>query len=162
MQQIKHQTLPLAVCAAIIHHQGKILLTQRPTDKPHAGFWEFPGGKIEPGESPHQSLRREINEELDIVIFYTSKTVSVLDNKDIASSKQVGSTTVMSPLVNGQTLTFKKTRKGFTDDQTGSLWNITGNCISGKLKGEELRPVIHGNHFAFAWFAFYPESEIYE
>ncbi len=61
-------TLPLAVCAAVIQRQGKILLTQRPTDKPHGGFWEFPGGKIEPGESPHQSLHREIREELNIEI----------------------------------------------------------------------------------------------
>ena len=61
-------SLPLAVCAAVIHHQGKILLTKRPADKPHGGFWEFPGGKIESGESPHQSLHREIREELDIKI----------------------------------------------------------------------------------------------
>ena len=68
MQQIKHQTLPLAVCAAVVFHQGKILLTQRPANKPHGGFWEFPGGKIELGESPHQTLRRELQEELNIGI----------------------------------------------------------------------------------------------
>lgn len=60
--------LPLAVCAAVIEHRGKILLTQRPADKPHGGYWEFPGGKIEAGESPHQTLRRELREELDITI----------------------------------------------------------------------------------------------
>ncbi|HEY5672972.1 MAG TPA: (deoxy)nucleoside triphosphate pyrophosphohydrolase [Malonomonas sp.] len=68
MSQAIHQTLPLAVCAAVIEQQGKILLTQRLADKPHGGLWEFPGGKIEPGESPHQSLRREIREELAIEI----------------------------------------------------------------------------------------------
>jgi len=68
MSRTIHQTLPLAVCAAIIQLQGKILLTQRLANKPHAGLWEFPGGKIEPGESPHQSLRREIREELNIEI----------------------------------------------------------------------------------------------
>jgi 8-oxo-dGTP diphosphatase len=68
MPSVKHQTLPLAVCAAVIQHQGKILLTQRPADKQQGGLWEFPGGKIEPGESPHQSLRREIREELNIEI----------------------------------------------------------------------------------------------
>ena len=68
MPEKKPQTLPLAVCAAVIIHQGKILLTQRPAEKPHGGFWEFPGGKIDPGESPHQSLRREIREELNIEI----------------------------------------------------------------------------------------------
>ena len=60
--------LPLAVCAAVIRHDEKILLTKRPANKPHGGLWEFPGGKIEAGESPHQSLRREIREELDIDI----------------------------------------------------------------------------------------------
>ena len=101
-------------------------------------------------------------EEQPMVIFYTSKTVSVLDEKKISTSRQIGSTTVFRPMVNDQLLKFNKTKKGFMDDQTGSVWSITGKCISGKLKGEELWPLIHGNHFAFAWFAFHPESEIYE
>ncbi len=62
------ENLPLAVCAAVIEHQGKILLTKRPADKQQGGFWEFPGGKIDPGESPHYSLIRELREELDIEI----------------------------------------------------------------------------------------------
>ena len=62
------RTLPLAVCAAVIRDGEKILITQRPADKPHPGYWEFPGGKIDPGESPHLSLRRELKEELDIEI----------------------------------------------------------------------------------------------
>lgn len=60
--------LPVAVCAAVILHQGQVLLTRRPPDKPHGGYWEFPGGKIDPGESPHQALVREIREELDIAV----------------------------------------------------------------------------------------------
>lgn len=63
-----HQKLPLAVCAAVIEHQGKTLLTERPSNKQQGGFWEFPGGKIDPGESPHHSLRRELREELAIEI----------------------------------------------------------------------------------------------
>ncbi len=68
MTTITDLTLPLAVCAAVIEHQGTILLTQRPGDKQQGGFWEFPGGKIEAGESPHQALKREIREELAIEI----------------------------------------------------------------------------------------------
>lgn len=62
------KNLPLAVCAAVIEHRGKILLTERPADKQQGGFWEFPGGKIDPGESPHQALKRELREELAIDI----------------------------------------------------------------------------------------------
>ena len=97
-----------------------------------------------------------------LVLFYTSKTVSALDDKKIEKSRKVGSVTVFNPEVNNTLLTFEKTDKGFKDDQTGSVWNIAGKCISGKMKGEELRPMVHGNHFAFAWFAFHPETEIYQ
>ena len=48
--------------------QGRVLLAQRPANKPYAGFWEFPGGKIEAGESAEQALRRELDEELGIQI----------------------------------------------------------------------------------------------
>lgn len=111
------------------------------------------------------SMKEVINdtfEEQPMVLFHTSKTVSVLDNKQIANSREIGSITVFVPEVNDQLLTFSRTRDGFTDDQTGSVWNITGTCLSGKLKGEKLRPVTHGNHFAFAWFTFHPDSEIYK
>jgi len=77
-------------------------------------------------------------------------------------SKQVGSVTVFDPRIDGKLLTFKKTKKGFVDNNTNSTWSITGKCVSGELKGKELRPVPHGNHFAFAWFAFHPDSVIYE
>jgi len=56
------------VCAAIIIHQQKVLLTLRPEDKRLGGYWEFPGGKLEPGESPHAALHRELREELDIEV----------------------------------------------------------------------------------------------
>ncbi len=46
--------------------QGKVLIIQRPVDKEMAGLWEFPGGKIEMGESPEQALQRELNEEIGI------------------------------------------------------------------------------------------------
>ncbi len=68
MQKAQLRPLPLPVCAAVICHAGKILITRRPAGKPHGGLWEFPGGKIDHGESPHQSLIRELREELAIEI----------------------------------------------------------------------------------------------
>jgi Protein of unknown function (DUF3179) len=106
-----------------------------------------------------------INDNADdrqIVIFYQQGTVSVLDKREIKSSKDVGAVTVFDPNLEGRVLYFTKTEKGFEDEQTGSLWSITGKCIAGKLKGKELKKINHGNHFAFAWFAFKPESEIYQ
>ena len=56
----------LVVAAAIINQHGEILLAQRPQGKQLAGSWEFPGGKLEAGESPEAALIRELKEELGI------------------------------------------------------------------------------------------------
>lgn len=59
----------VAVAAAVIERaDGSFLLAQRPAGKVYAGYWEFPGGKIEPGESAEAALRREIEEELGILV----------------------------------------------------------------------------------------------
>ncbi|MFN3213467.1 MAG: 8-oxo-dGTP diphosphatase MutT [Henriciella sp.] len=54
--------------AAIFNPEGKILLAQRPEGKSMAGLWEFPGGKIESGETPERALVRELTEELAITV----------------------------------------------------------------------------------------------
>jgi 8-oxo-dGTP diphosphatase len=56
------------VAVALIRADGAILLTQRPEGKAMAGLWEFPGGKLEPGETPEQALVRELQEELNISV----------------------------------------------------------------------------------------------
>ena len=56
----------LVVAAALIDKDGRVLLAQRPSNKSMAGLWEFPGGKVEDGESPENALIRELNEELGI------------------------------------------------------------------------------------------------
>ena len=52
----------------LVQANGDFLLTSRPEGKVYAGYWEFPGGKLEAGESVEQALRRELHEELGIVI----------------------------------------------------------------------------------------------
>ncbi len=59
------------VCAVIEDHAGRILIAQRPADK-HLGLkWEFPGGKVEPGEAPNRALLRELTEELGCTVVIT-------------------------------------------------------------------------------------------
>lgn len=57
----------ILVVAAVIRREGRILIAQRPLDKHMGGLWEFPGGKVEPGEPVAQALVRELDEELGIV-----------------------------------------------------------------------------------------------
>ena len=56
----------LVAAAALINEKGEILLAQRPEGKSMAGLWEFPGGKLDPGETPEFALMRELEEELGI------------------------------------------------------------------------------------------------
>ncbi|MCR6658618.1 MAG: 8-oxo-dGTP diphosphatase MutT [Asticcacaulis sp.] len=58
----------LVVAAALVDSDGRVLIAQRPEGKQLAGLWEFPGGKVEPGETPETALIRELEEELGIVV----------------------------------------------------------------------------------------------
>lgn len=58
----------LVVAAALVDADGRVLIAQRPDGKQLAGQWEFPGGKVEPGETPETALIRELQEELGITV----------------------------------------------------------------------------------------------
>ncbi|HCE80610.1 MAG TPA: 8-oxo-dGTP diphosphatase MutT [Thermodesulfobacterium commune] len=60
--------MTVRVVAGFIEKDGKVLVVKRPTDKKRGGFWEFPGGKVEAGESLQEALRRELKEELGIEV----------------------------------------------------------------------------------------------
>jgi 8-oxo-dGTP diphosphatase len=58
----------LVVAAALTDAEGRVLMARRPAGKQHAGLWEFPGGKVEPEETPKAALVRELREELGVEI----------------------------------------------------------------------------------------------
>jgi len=60
--------LVLVAACALIDTDGRVLIAKRPAGKPMAGLWEFPGGKVEAGERPEETLIRELREELGIVV----------------------------------------------------------------------------------------------
>jgi 8-oxo-dGTP diphosphatase len=60
--------LTLVVACALVDVDKRVLIAQRPPGKALAGFWEFPGGKLDPGERPEQALIRELHEEIGITV----------------------------------------------------------------------------------------------
>jgi 8-oxo-dGTP diphosphatase len=60
--------LLLVAACALVDADGRVLIAQRPEGKPMAGLWEFPGGKVEEGETPEDTIVRELREELAITV----------------------------------------------------------------------------------------------
>lgn len=65
------------VVAALISADGRFLICRRPLDKARGGYWEFPGGKLEAGETPQQALARECREELGADVVVGDRVTSV-------------------------------------------------------------------------------------
>jgi hypothetical protein len=97
----------------------------------------------------------------DLVVFHTSGTSSALGARSIAAAQDVGATGVFDPNLDGQKLTFQRDGEAIVDAETGSTWNILGQAIDGPLAGEQLEPIVHGDHFWFSWAAFKPDTIIY-
>ena len=66
MMDVAGRKILLVAACALVDSDGRILLAQRPEGKSLAGLWEFPGGKVEPGETPEETLIRELDEELGV------------------------------------------------------------------------------------------------
>lgn len=115
---------------------------------------------------PHSITRKErvIHDEVggaSIVVFHGEGAVSALDKKSIAESKIIGTTGVFYNEVENEVLQFRYDG-GFFLDESGTKWDITGKALTGPKSGKQLRPIPHGNFFAFAWFAFQPGTPLYE
>jgi len=98
----------------------------------------------------------------EIVVFWSPGTASPLDRDRVPWGRNVGSTGVFSTRLGDRILTFEAKGDGqFRDKETGSLWSLTGDATDGPLKGQRLFPLVHGNHFWFAWVVFKPETEVW-
>ncbi len=100
--------------------------------------------------------------ELDLVLFYKKGTNAALDSSKISSSRDDGAYTVYNNNLDGVKLKFFYDKGKFRDSQTKSTWNIFGLAIDGKLKGKELIPIVHADHFWFSWAVFKPKTLIYK
>jgi hypothetical protein len=107
---------------------------------------------------------RVINDEIksnSFVIFHNDGANSALDAGRISDSKDIGATGVFDSEIDGKVLTFNFADGVFIDKETNSKWNIFGKAFAGKLKNKQLKPIKHGDYFAFAWLTFRPKTEIY-
>ena len=105
-----------------------------------------------------------VNDEIGgrpIVVFFSPGTASALDAGSIAASRDVGATGVYDRRLGDRTLTFRPDSGVFTDEETGSTWNVLGRAVDGPLSGATLGPVVHANHFWFAWAAFKPATRVW-
>lgn len=97
-----------------------------------------------------------------IVVFYRPGVASPLDRSSIPESKDVGQGVAFRRTLDGRVLTFEVSGDRFRDRETGSTWTITGRSAAGPLAGAQLEPVVHGNHFWFAWAVFKPETRVWQ
>ncbi len=99
-----------------------------------------------------------------VVVFWALGTASALGPSTIGDGVDIGASGVFRPIVDGRQLTFERTggeEAPITDRETGSTWSIAGVATAGPLTGSRLEPVVHGNHFWFAWAAFAPQTAIW-
>lgn len=117
---------------------------------------------------PFSVISREgaVNDEVagvPIAVFWgAADTADALDTASIPQGQAIGVGVAYERRLNGQILSFRAQENGnFLDNETGSTWNILGLATAGPLAGSQLAPVVHTNHFWFAWAAFNPEDPVY-
>jgi hypothetical protein len=95
------------------------------------------------------------------VVFSREGLRSALDAAEIAQSRTVPAAVAFRRTGKNDVYTFVVRDGRILDEQTGSEWNLFGQSIAGPRAGEQLEPLAGGVHFAFAWLAFNPETEIF-
>jgi len=121
-------------------------------------------GKIRVYPLTALSSQPVINDEVGgepIVVFSRQGMLSALDAEQIRESRQIPATAAYSRKVGERVLYFERKEDRVIDRETGSAWDLFGRATAGPLKGARLTPMDSGVHFAFAWLAFNPATEIY-
>jgi hypothetical protein len=96
-----------------------------------------------------------------VVVLSRQGTLSVLDQSEIKGSRHIPSANAFSRRLEGKILAFELRDGRVMDLTTGSQWDLLGRAVAGPLTGARLSPAVGGVHFAFAWLAFNPNTEIY-
>jgi hypothetical protein len=115
---------------------------------------------------PHRALSTEsvINDQVGdvpLLVVTLDEAHSALDSRRFSESKLVVSARAYSRKIDGRILTFELDTGEMVDRESGSRWNRFGEATSGPLAGTRLRLIEGGSSFAFSWFAFNPQSEVY-
>lgn len=96
-----------------------------------------------------------------VAVFWQRGTSSPLSSTDVAQGRDVGAAVAFDARLEGRTLAFQAARGSFIDEQTGSVWSITGEALSGPLAGQRLDVLAHVNSFWSCWAAFHPATSVY-
>jgi hypothetical protein len=115
----------------------------------------YPLGVLE-----RQPVSNQLLGDVPYVVLAKPGMVSPLDSSRIDEGRAIPAATAFDRRLGGAVLEFAQRGERVVDTQTGSQWNLLGEAIAGPLKGRRLAPLESGVHFAFAWLAFNPDSEI--
>jgi len=96
-----------------------------------------------------------------VAVLWAPGTASALDDFTVAGGANVGAAATYSRKLDGEILNFAESGEDIVDEETGSVWNVLGQAVSGPRVGSQLEPVVSINHFWFSWAAFRPETRIF-
>ena len=102
------------------------------------------------------------NTKTPIVVIADSKVKSALDKEQISQSRNIPAAAAFIAQLDGKSIALEIAGGVIKDKQTGSVWNSFGHATEGELKGQRLKQVDKGVHFAFAWLAFDPDAVVYK
>jgi hypothetical protein len=125
--------------------------------KANKGYKAYAYSRLEESGVVHDTVNSQ-----PIVFFTKKNTKSPLDKRLISQSRLILSAQAFHPVIDGNQVDFYVSLDGkILDRQTHSTWTLTGHAIEGIFKGKQLQSVPTETHFAFAWFVFRPDTEIY-